>query len=224
MGSLNFSAQYQQQPVPIDGNLIKRDWIKWYDGQPNRGDGGQVFQSWDLASTMEDGRDYSVCSTWLAVKRRYYLLDVWRGRSEFPQLKRKLIQLAHEHKPNCILIEKAGPGLHLIQELRTNPVTGVPLPIGVTPQGDKLVRMEAQCARFEAGQVFLPREAAWLAEFLHEILSFPRSRYDDQIDTVSQFLKHAEARSSASPFDLSMIGTTVKIFCDGRTYGTAEDL
>jgi predicted phage terminase large subunit-like protein len=165
MGSLTFSAQYLQRPVPLEGNLIKRAWIKWYESAPPPSTGAQVVQSWDVASTTGDARDWSVCTTWLTVKRNYYLLDVWRGRLEFPQLRHKVISLAREHALNRILIEQAGPGLHLIQELKTNPVRGVPVPIGIKPIGDKLVRMEAQCARFEAGQVFLPKEAPWLSEF-----------------------------------------------------------
>jgi len=213
MGSLTFSAQYLQRPVPLEGNLIKRAWIKWYDTAPNRSIGTELVQSWDVASTTADTRDWSVCTTWLRVKRIYYLLDVWRGRLEFPQLWHKLISLAGEHAPNRILIEQAGPGLYLIQELRANPAPGVPLPIGIKPVGDKIVRMEAQCARFEAGQVYLPREAAWLSEFLHEILAFPNARHDDQIDSVSQFLKLAEASYDRE----TIVGTYVKIFYgDGR--------
>ena len=166
---------------------------------PTRGAGAQIVQSWDVASTTGETNDWSVCTTWLMVKRNYYLLDVWRGRLEFPHLKHKLIALAREHKPNRILIEQAGPGLHLIQELRANPVSGVPVPIGIKPEGDKLVRMEAQCARFEAGQVYLPKEAPWLGEFLHEILAFPNARHDDQIDSVSQFLNWAEAEHWRRP-------------------------
>ena len=212
MGSLTFSAQYQQRPVPLEGNLIKRDWIKWYETPPNRSIGAQIVQSWDVASTTGDTRDWSVCTTWMKVKRHYYLLDVWRGRLEFPQLRHKLISLAREHAPTRILIEQAGAGLHLIQELRANPVPGVPLPIGIKPIGDKLVRMEAQCARFEAGQVFLPKEAPWLSEFLHEILAFPNARHDDQIDSVSQFLKWAEANEPT----FAMVATAVKIFQNGE--------
>lgn len=192
MGSLAFSAQYLQRPIPLEGNLVRRSWIKWYDQMPPRSDGGRVVQSWDVASTTNMKSDWSVCSTWLLCNRSYYLLDIWRGRLEFPELKRKLVALAHEHKPNRILIEKTGPGLHLIQEFRANPVQGVPLPVGIQPDGDKVVRMEAQSARFEAGQVHLPREAPWLNELLHELLAFPNSRHDDQIDSVSQFLNWAE--------------------------------
>jgi hypothetical protein len=144
IGSLMFSAQYQQRPVPAEGNLIKRDWIKSYDTPPSRGAGAQVVQSWDVASTTADTGDWSVCTTWMTIKRDYYLLDVWRGRLEFPSLKRKLIALGREHSANRVLIERAGPGLHLIQDLRANPAQGVPIPIGINPEGCKLVRMEAQ--------------------------------------------------------------------------------
>ena len=188
IGSLAFSAQYLQRPVPLEGNLIKRDWIKWYDSVPSK---GRVVQSWDVASTTIIS-DWSICTTWLVMKRNYYLLAVWRGRLEFPQLRQKLIALAREYMPNELLIEQAGPGLHLVQELRANPEASVPVPIGITPEGDKRVRMEAQCARFEAGQVYLPKEAPWLGTFLHEILAFPNTRYDDQVDSVSQFLCREE--------------------------------
>lgn len=111
---------------------------------------------------------------------------------EFPDLRRKVIALAKMHKPNRILVERIGPGLHLLQDLTTNPVPEVVMPIGIVPEGDKLVRMEAQCARFEASQVHLPKDAPWLGEFMLEILAFPNGRHDDQIDSISQFLNWAE--------------------------------
>ena len=214
MGSLTFSAQYLQRPIPLEGNLVKRAWIKWYEIAPNRDSGAQIVQSWDVASTTGSTNDWSVCTTWLAVKRNYYLLNVWRGRLEFPQLRRRLIDLAIEHKPNTVLMEEAGSGLHLIQEFRANPAPGVPLPIGIKPEKDKIVRMEAQSARFEAGQVHLPKEALWLSELLHEILAFPNSRYDDQIDSVSQFLNWAEAHCKPMSFAPPIIVTQPKGWFD----------
>ncbi|MCC6947026.1 MAG: phage terminase large subunit [Bradyrhizobiaceae bacterium] len=208
MGSLAFSAQYLQRPVPLEGNLIKRSWLKSYDETPKRGPGVQIVQSWDVASTTAATSDWSVCTTWAIVRRDYYLLHVWRGRLEFPHLKQKLIALARENPPNRILIERAGPGLHLIQELRANPTPGVPMPIGIAPEGDKLMRMEAQSARFEAGQVYLPPEATWLSEFLLELLGFPNARQDDQVDSVSQFLNWVEANRVLSPV-VSMFGPKI---------------
>jgi predicted phage terminase large subunit-like protein len=192
MGSLNFSAQYLQRPIPIEGNLLKRTWIKWYEARPTQQTGDQIIQSWDFASTTLNSADWSVCTTWLKRRREYYLLDVWRGRVEFPQLKKQLIDLALRFLPRTVLVEEIGPGLHLMQQLRMDRTAGVPLPIGIKPDRDKLVRMEAQCCRFEAGQVFLPKEAVWLDTFLHELLAFPMGRHDDQVDSVSQFLNWAE--------------------------------
>jgi len=195
MGSVRFSAQYQQRPVPAEGNLIRREWIQFYDVEPPRSKPGvEVVQSWDLASTTAERSDWSVCTTWLIDKRSYYLVDVWRGKLAFPYLRRKLVELARHHNANSLLIEKAGPGLHLIQELQANPENGVSTPIGIVPVDSKAVRMEAQAVRFEAGQVFLPNEAPWLSDLLNELLAFPTSRNDDQIDSVSQFLNWAERR------------------------------
>ena len=72
--------------------------------------------------------------------------------------------------------------------------------------------MVAQSAKIEAGQVHLPREAEWLDTFLHELLAFPNGRHDDQVDSVSQFLKWASLRG---PFDLTMIGMAGKVFVGG---------
>jgi predicted phage terminase large subunit-like protein len=193
MGSIKFSAIYQQSPTPREGNLIKKSWIKTFDSLPDATT-GQTIQSWDLATTIESHSDWSVCSTWLISMRYYYLLDVWRDRVEFPVLRRKLVELAMKYSPSQILVERAGAGLHLIQDLRFNRTPGVPLPVGITPQGDKHQRMAAQAARFEAGQVFFPRDAPWLGDLLHELLGFPHSRHDDQVDSVSQFLNWAERR------------------------------
>src|SRR5262249_26128461 len=119
------------------------------------------------------------------------------------------------------LIEKAGPGLHLIQELRANPVPGVPLPIGIKPEGDKLTRMEAQCARFEAGQVHLPKQSSWLSDFLHEILAFPTARHDDQIDSVSQFLNWAETRGRG---EYVLAGVVPKVFIGDQPWNPDESI
>jgi predicted phage terminase large subunit-like protein len=202
--------------VPMEGNLVKRSWIVWYDTLPNNSE-GTIVQSWDVASTLSHTGDYSVCTTWFVFKRNYFLVDVWRGRLEFPQLRRKLVALSREHQPHRILLEHAPIGLQLIQDLRASPFAGVPIPQGIKPRGDKLVRMEAQCARFENGQVHLPRNAPWLAEFLHEILAFPNGRHDDQVDSTSQFLNWAEKDS----LEYLWVGHGPKMFIAGEEWPRA---
>ncbi len=203
LGSLTFSAQYQQRPIPLEGNLVKRDWFKTYDDPPAATQQIRIVQSWDVAGTATKRSDWSVCTTWAVHQKTFYLLDVWRGRSEYPALKRQVIALQQAHGAQTVLIEKAGLGLNLVQDLKADSPAGFPNPIGVTPQGDKLTRMEAECARIEAGHVVLPREAPWLAQLLAELLAFPNGRHDDQVDSVSQFLNWAWRASNRR----SRIGT-----------------
>src|ERR1019366_7470519 len=96
--------------------------------------------------------------------------------------------LAATHRPHVILIEQVGLGLSLVQDLRNGPPQGMSLPIGIKPVGSKLDRMMAQSAKFESGSVYLPKEAPWLADFQTELLGFPHTRHDDQVDSVAQFL------------------------------------
>jgi hypothetical protein len=105
MGSIAFSAQYQQRPIPLEGNLVRREWLKYCQAVPERTLGIRVIQSWDVASTTSDTSDWSVCTTWLITKREYYLIDLWRGRLQCPELRRKVISLAREYGPTSILIE-----------------------------------------------------------------------------------------------------------------------
>jgi predicted phage terminase large subunit-like protein len=116
-------------------------------------------------------------------------LDLFRGRLEYPDLRRKVIALAQVRRPATILIEDAGPGMNLLQDLQHSMPTGLNRPIGVKPEGSKVERMAAQSAKIEAGQVNLPKSAPWLGDFLSELLAFPNGRHDDQVDSVSQFLR-----------------------------------
>ena len=87
------------------------------------------------------------------------------------------------------MIEDAGPGMNLLQDLRATMPEGMTRPIGIKPEGSKVDRMAAQSSKIEAGHVHLPNRAPWLGEFLTELLSFPLGRHDDQVDSVSQFLR-----------------------------------
>jgi predicted phage terminase large subunit-like protein len=103
-----------------------------------------------------------------------------------PDLRRKVIGLAAEHRATTVLIEDAGPGMNLLQDLSATMPGGMTRPIGVKPEGSKVDRMAAQSAKIEAGHVYLPKSAAWLGEFLTELLSFPNGRHDDQVDKQRQ--------------------------------------
>jgi predicted phage terminase large subunit-like protein len=193
MGSMEFSAQYQQAPVPLGGNLIKWSWFKFYNAPPDPRPGDSLIVSWDTALSSNQLADFSVCVVLLVRGETVYVLDVIRERLEYPDLKRAVLSNYRRWRqmvPVCsLLIEKKGFGLSLIQDLRRENIHA----IGVDPDGDKILRMAAQTAPIEAGAVHLPSHAPWLDEFKKEVLSFPKGRHDDQIDALSQGLQRAFA-------------------------------
>jgi hypothetical protein len=104
------------------------------------------------------------------------------------------------HQTDVLIIENKGSGMSLIDDLRQGGAAGLPGPIAFDPEGDKVTRMATQSSKIEAGQVLLPRNAAWLDDFRTELLQFPGGRYDDQVDSVSQFLDWIHKRSTATSF------------------------
>lgn len=191
LGSDAFSAQYQQAPAPPGGAMIKRDWIRRYEELPPEGERLMTFQSWDTASKGGPENDFSVCTTWILTRsRQFYLIDVYRARLDYPALKAAAMKLAAKFNARRVLVEDAGAGTSLAQELKRS-VSGV---VAIKPERDKVSRMAVASAQFEAGQVSLPRRAPWLADFEAELFAFPGARHDDQCDSVSQALIDQNAR------------------------------
>ena len=197
LGSDAFSAQYQQAPMPPGGAMIKRAWVRRYPCLPPEKDRPFIIQSWDTASKGGPDNDFSVCTTWFRTRaNEYFLADVYRARVDYPQLKAKVLELALLWRARRVLIEDAGVGTALFQELRGK----VPGVIAVRPDRDKISRMSAVSAKFESGLVYLPERAPWLADFESELFAFPGTRHDDQIDSVSQALSDA---NNPRPFYVS---------------------
>jgi predicted phage terminase large subunit-like protein len=194
-GSRIFEAQYQQSPVPAEGNLFRSAWLRRYSVASSHAAFTQIVQSWDTASKLGADNDYSVGTTWGIQKNTYYLLDVYRERREFPDLLRTVIAQAEDHDANAVLIEDANSGAALIQSLRQQSSLNL---VGVRPILDKMTRAVQQSTAFESGRVFLPEAAPWLAEFEKELLAFPNGRHDDQVDSTVQFLQWASARTQHS--------------------------
>ena len=88
IGSDVFAAQYQQCPVPPGGAMIRREWPRYYDHLPERTYRTEVIQSWDTAAKDGAQNDWSVCTTWMIIDDHYYLIDLTRGRYEYPRLKK----------------------------------------------------------------------------------------------------------------------------------------
>ena len=193
MGSLSFEAQYQQNPVPSEGAQVKREWLRFYHGEgPKRVVAGPLYQSWDTASTKKEFSDWSVCTTWYIDEGVNYLLDVYRARLSYPELKNRIVQHARIWHCDHVIIEEKGVGQSLIQEFDYERWLGI---IPFMPKGDKVMRLAAVTPLIEAGRVMLPQLAPWLDDFIAELLQFPNGAHDDQVDSFSQFLNYRQERN-----------------------------
>jgi predicted phage terminase large subunit-like protein len=162
--------------------MIQWSWFKFYAGTLPAPE--EIVISWDRASKAIELADYSVGTVWARFDDRYVLLDLVRGKYAYPELKRVVLKTAAQYINSKILIEEAGSGIALLQDLQSE---GVPVHAN-RPVGDKVVRMSAQTARIEEGRVFLPESAPWLEDFRSEVMAFPNGRHDDQVDSLAQAL------------------------------------
>jgi predicted phage terminase large subunit-like protein len=188
MTEYNFAAQYQQCPVPPGGAMVNPAWFKYYEPSELPNSFHSKVQSWDTANKSTDLSDFSVCTTWGVHDGRFYLLDVFRRRLNYPELKQAVRDLAQHHRPTAILIEDKASGTPLIQDLRSDGLLGIK-PYEPPTGTDKIMRLHLQTALFANGNVFLPRHASWLADYVAELTGFPNTKFDDQVDSTTQALQ-----------------------------------
>ena len=200
MTPLVFSAQFQQSPIPLEGNLIKRDWIRYFKGSLPRREGDYFVISWDTAMKASELADYSVATVWQIQDRgdKINLVDVVRGRFEYPELVAAASALWRKWKLagtySYLVIEDKGSGSSLIQSLKKERIYAHQHHDKL--EGDKVMRLTAQAAHFHAGVVHFRDDAPWLDELMAELLGFPGVRHDDQVDSISQALAFVNWRES----------------------------
>ena len=173
--------------------MVKLVWFKTYTPAELPSKFEQIFQSWDTANKPTELSDFSVCTTWGILDKHVYLLDVYRKRLSYPELKSAVKEQAARYNPRTILIEDKASGTQLIQELVAEGVHTVQ-PYG--PTVDKITRMNTVTSTIENGFVHIPEKAPWLGEFVHELTTFPKGKYYDQADSTSQALDFLKQQSA----------------------------
>ena len=194
IGHEQFSAQYLQMPVPPGGVTFKRDWVRRYETTPRLESGDYILQSWDTASKDGLKNDWSVCTTWLVHGGLYFLLDVFRRRCQYPDLKAAAIALGKQFLPRIVLVENASLGPALASELR---LSGLNVKEVSVKEG-KEVRAKVQSAKFEGGRVHIPLRASFLRDYEDELFAFPGGHHDDQVDSTVQALAYEHRVSTTT--------------------------
>ena len=183
-------AQYQQNPTSESSAIVKRDWwMRWEGDTPPHCE--FTLMSWDTAFEKNNRADYSAMTYWGVfyhpdavgrVQANIILLNAYRERLEFPQLKMEAIRRYKERRPDSVIIEKKASGAPLIYEMRA---MGIPVQEFTPTRGnDKISRLNAVSDLFASGMVWAPN-TAWAEEVIEEIASFPAGDHDDFVDSCS---------------------------------------
>jgi predicted phage terminase large subunit-like protein len=188
-----WQAQYMQEPTSDVSAIIKREWWKqWEDEDPPYCE--FLIQSWDTAFLKTQRSDYSACTTWGVFYRpndrgvdvaNIILLNSFKRRMEFPELKQMAFEHYKEWEPDSIIVEAKASGAPLVFELRA---MGIPVQEYTPSKGnDKIARLNACADLFASGRVWVPC-TAWAEELVEEVASFPSGEHDDLVDSMSQAL------------------------------------
>lgn len=188
-----WEAQYQQNPTSEEGAIIKREmWKIWEGDNPPYCE--FIIQSWDTAFEKNNRADYSACTTWGVFKHpdkngdykpNIIVLDSFKRRMEFPELKTRAMEMWKEWNPDTLIVEKKAAGAPLIYELRK---MGIPLHEYTPSKGnDKIARVNAISDLFHSGVVWCP-QTRWADELMEELAAFPNGDNDDLVDSTSQAL------------------------------------
>ena len=184
-----WNAQYMQNPTSDAVAVIKREqWREWPTTRPPNCD--FILQTWDTAFEAKNSSDFSACTTWGIFtnedennESQVILLDAFKDRMEFPDLKAYVKKHYDEWEPDVLMVEKKASGAPLIYELRT---MGIPVS-EYTPHrgtGDKMTRLNAISDLFASGKVWAP-PTRWAKDVIEEVASFPVAAHDDYVDCVS---------------------------------------
>ena len=183
-----WQAQYQQNPVGNESAIVKRDWWKWWEkDDPPRCD--YILQSWDTAFEKTQRADYSAGTTWGIFDceednfaPNIILLNTYKKRVEFPELKRDVMREYTEYEPDSLIVEKKASGAPLIYDLRA---MGIPVQEYTPSKGqDKIARLNSVSDIIASGKVWVP-QTRWAEELVDEIAAFPSGEHDDLVDATT---------------------------------------
>lgn len=194
VGSRTWAALFQQRPSPASGNIINRNWWKYYKQAPVKF--SEVIQSWDCTFKDSANSDYVVGQVWGVIGADKYLIDQVRGKMDFPATIQAIRNLSAKYpKARTKLIEDKANGSAVIATLKRE-ISGL---IPVNPEGGKVTRAQAVSPDIEAGNVFIPDPsiAPWISDFVEECTSFPNGKHDDQLDCATQALNRLSNKKRA---------------------------
>ncbi len=202
LGDAAFSAQYLQKPLVNESGAIKKSWFQYYK-KVDHTNFRCITVSWDTAIKVHDDSSYSVATVWGDnYNDEFYLLDLLRGKWEYPDLRKKFEEFNRKWNPNYILVEDKASGQALVQDFRYQYEMNI---VPIRPYNNKILRLSRASVFFEKKTVYFPLDAIWRADYEQELLLFPSAKNDDQVDSTSQYFNYILTNNSCGKPQISIL-------------------
>jgi predicted phage terminase large subunit-like protein len=175
LGSRDYFAQIMQDPSDEQGGLLKRDWFKFFDNIEYK----ECFMIIDTAQEKKEQNDFTAIGIFARIGQYLYMLEMYNLKLEYPEQKKKIIELQKQWECRCIYIEKKSNGNALIQELKNEYGYNVKAIERSGKGSDKVSRANAVSPKIEGGFCYIRQHHI---DFLMQATAFPNSKHDDMID------------------------------------------
>ena len=235
MSPATFEAQYQQCPVPSAGNLVRMEWFERYVTLPDAFE--QIIIAWDTAAKDKEVNDYSACVVFGRIKDHAWLIDVYRARLGYADLKHEVEERQRRFKAQIVVIEDAGVGMALLGDLARE---GMHQARSAQARQNKEIRLQASTSMMAAGQISLPRNAMYLEVFENELKAFPVGTHDDMVDAfvhgiawmkdnpprshIERFYEDAARGLRAKPHAMMTIQSPTKVYATLQLSGWMDQV
>ena len=194
-----FAGQYQQRPAPVEGNMVKKDHLKFYKTLPKL---KHRVISCDL-NFKKDGSSYACLSYYGVASPNIYLIKQIVGKWSFIEAVAILKNFISEvGNYSAILIEDKANGPAMISTLEDEGFHSI-IPIAVDTS--KVYRLSEVSLLYAGGNVYYPDRdiEPWVEHHVMEMLTFPNAKNDDRVDAETQMLKYyKEELSSVTFYDI----------------------
>ncbi len=191
IGARNYAAQFLQEPLPTNYNLLGQEHIHYFEKMPDKFD--FFVHSWDSAIKISEKADYTVGTIWGIYRGKYYLIQMIRKKFVYSCLKNEIEKQINKYVPKFVLIEDKASGQQIIQDLKFSGFKNIK---AIRPTLDKLTRFASVTHLFESGAVLIPMHSVFNRVLISEITNFPNSKNDDIVDSISQFLNFIKQQNS----------------------------
>lgn len=195
MGALYYAGQYQQRPVPLEGNLFKRAWFQIVEPELIQRDETQspihFFIDTAFTEDQSERNDPSGILAAFSKDNNIYIINFVEVWLEFPQLIefiKQYVILNGYTNFSGIYVEPKASGKSVVQALKGTGLNVMEIG-GEWIKDDKVTRVVGVSPVTSSGRVKIIN-GPYVDKFLTQLASFPKAQHDEAVDTIVYAINH----------------------------------